>query len=276
MNKISKIGIGTVQFGMSYGISNTIGKTDLEEIAKILSIAKDNKINTIDTANAYGESEIVLGQIGVSAFDVVTKFNTSQNEICTQQFKDSLSKLKLDKVYGLLTHSVQNLVKNPSLWDTILKYKEMNLVSKIGFSFNSVNEIDAVTNLGIKPDLIQIPYNILDNRFIEIAQHFKSEGCEIHSRSAYLQGLFFCDADKLNVHFETVKPFIKALQNSTNTLSADLLNHCLVNNTIDKVIIGVNNSLQLLNTLNGLNESKVIDIELPTVDEMILVPSNWK
>ena len=70
---ISKISIGTVQFGMDYGIANKIGKTSFSEASKILDEASKLGINKIDTASVYGNSEIILGKIGVDKFKVTTK-----------------------------------------------------------------------------------------------------------------------------------------------------------------------------------------------------------
>ena len=76
MNKefISKLGIGTVQFGMQYGISNSQGQTSTNEVSKIINFCLENKIDTIDTAYAYGDSEIVLGKNRIEEFKIITKF----------------------------------------------------------------------------------------------------------------------------------------------------------------------------------------------------------
>ena len=69
---ISKLAIGTAQFGSIYGIANKTGKIKYSEAKKIINYAEKNNIKTIDTATAYGESEKLLGQIGISDFDVIT------------------------------------------------------------------------------------------------------------------------------------------------------------------------------------------------------------
>ena len=70
---ISKLTIGTAQFGLNYGVANKIGKIKYSEAKEIINYAEKNNIKTIDTASAYGESEKLLGQIGISDFDVITK-----------------------------------------------------------------------------------------------------------------------------------------------------------------------------------------------------------
>ena len=64
-----KLAIGTVQFGLDYGISNTAGRTSVEEAGRILDRARMAGIDTLDTAAAYGDSEQVLGRIGLTGWN---------------------------------------------------------------------------------------------------------------------------------------------------------------------------------------------------------------
>ena len=70
---MNKLALGTVQFGLDYGISNIGGQVSLEEARKVLKLAKEYDIDTLDTASGYGNSEKVLGKIGVNDFQIVTK-----------------------------------------------------------------------------------------------------------------------------------------------------------------------------------------------------------
>ena len=73
LEKADKIALGTVQFGLNYGVANDAGQVTVEEVKKTLARATDFKISTLDTAAAYGNSEEVLGKVGVSNWDVITK-----------------------------------------------------------------------------------------------------------------------------------------------------------------------------------------------------------
>ena len=77
MKLASKIGLGSVQFGLSYGISNTVGQTSNEEVSRILDIAFRYGITTIDTAASYGTSESIIGKNEANRFDIVSKFMPS-------------------------------------------------------------------------------------------------------------------------------------------------------------------------------------------------------
>ena len=70
---ISKLALGTVQFGLDYGITNYNGQVATNEVKNILSFAKSNGVDTLDTASGYGNSEQVLGEVGISDYQVITK-----------------------------------------------------------------------------------------------------------------------------------------------------------------------------------------------------------
>ena len=72
-----KLGIGTLQFGQNYGIANKTGKLKHSDIIKIKKLAKKNNINTIDTAEVYGDSEKRLGKLNFSKFNLVSKLPVS-------------------------------------------------------------------------------------------------------------------------------------------------------------------------------------------------------
>ena len=68
-----KLALGTVQFGLSYGIANRKGQVQTGEVKNILDYAKENKINVLDTASSYGNSEEILGSIGVNDYQIISK-----------------------------------------------------------------------------------------------------------------------------------------------------------------------------------------------------------
>ena len=60
--KVSKMSLGTVQFGLHYGIANDVGKPPEEQSYEMLKAALDNGVTSIDTAHAYGDSEDIIGR----------------------------------------------------------------------------------------------------------------------------------------------------------------------------------------------------------------------
>lgn len=273
---IQKIGLGTVQFGIPYGISNKAGQTPPKEVKKILYTAREKKIQLIDTASAYGNAEEVLGQNNLSSFKVVSKFMPPESgDSVSDQLKHSLDDLKISSVYGYLAHRPTHLAENVSVWEELKALKEKDLVQHIGVSLNEPDELKALLEKKITPDIIQVPFNYFDRRFKDLMISLKEDGCEVHSRSAFLQGLFFMDIDQLDSYFESLFPLLKNLQQNVKHLPGALLNFVLSQPFIDRVIIGVENQKQLIQNLESLSTDSTLPELTEKIPESILVPSNW-
>lgn len=269
-----KVGLGTVQFGLPYGISNKAGQTDSIEVTKILKTAKTYKIQVLDSASAYGNSEDVLGQNDLSSFKMVSKFMPDSMEDISNQLETSLEKLGIQKLHGYLAHRPLNILENPALWDKLLEFKSKSKVDKIGFSLNEPMELEQLIDKGYIPDLIQVPYNYFDRRFEPYIKDLKKEGCEIHTRSAFLQGLFFMNPNRLDDFFEEVKLPISQLQKK-EFLNGALLKFAVQQPFIDRVIIGVETNKQLVENLANLELASILPELQYKINENILIPSRW-
>ena len=191
---IKKLGLGTVQFGLDYGLRNSDGQVPLKEVQKILSYAKSKDIRTIDTASEYGESEKILGKIGVKDYEVITKTKKliSSTDNVVDYFYKSLDNLMLDRIDGLLIHDF-NDVGNKNFEDLFkhLKYlQQQGLFGKIGFSIYNEKQVDYLLE-NFDFDLIQVPINVFDTRLLSGGQLSKLQNrdIEVHARSIFLQGL---------------------------------------------------------------------------------------
>jgi aryl-alcohol dehydrogenase-like predicted oxidoreductase len=277
MNLTSKIAIGTVQFGLNYGISNKEGATDLKEVNRILQTAENLGINTLDTAAAYGNSEMILGQNDLSKFKIITKFiDTSSQENFVNQIKSSFQKLRLEHLYAIMAHRPLVFIENNDYWNFLSDLKEEGKINKIGASFNSVQELDNLLDKGIHLDIIQVPYNILDQRFENHMKQLNRIGTEIHTRSTFLQGLFFCDLNSLDDFFNPLKEYLAYLQTWKEELPQVLLSYVINKSFIDKVVIGVNNSKQLQDNVRNFDDnSKKIILNNNKFNEALITPSKW-
>lgn len=273
----SKIGIGTVQFGVDYGISNTKGKTSEDQVKKILSFAKQNDIKVIDTASAYGNAESVLGENDLGNFKVISKFMPPSTKAgIAVQLEQSLQKLNLSSLYAYLAHRPTELINHPEQWEELTDLKKKGKIEKIGYSLNHTDELKQLLNVEMIPDLIQVPFNYFDNRFKDSMKELKKNGCEIHTRSTFLQGLFFCHPDTLSDYFNDIKPLLKRLQQQSD-LAQRLLQYVLEQNFIDVVNIGVNDVEQLKQNVEGLEGDKKNTLpKLGTrISEKMIMPSEW-
>ena len=110
-SKSDKLALGTVQFGLNYGISNTNSVVNKNHTKLILSQAYKSNVNTLDTAPFYGESERILGEIGIDDFNVVTKLPPApENQADIRKWAidniySSMKKLNVSSLYALLLHN---------------------------------------------------------------------------------------------------------------------------------------------------------------------------
>jgi aryl-alcohol dehydrogenase-like predicted oxidoreductase len=281
-----KLALGTAQFGLDYGISNLSGQTPLSEVKEILNLARSKEIAFLDTASAYGESEKILGDIGVKKFKVISKFIATEKSQLDYQINTTLTKLNAKSIYGYLSHRPKQVFSNTSLWDKLNDYKELKTINKIGFSISTIEEFHKISELNLIPDLIQIPYNLFDQRFTDHIEKFRSlYGTEIHSRSTFLQGLFFMNYTKLKeplgVFRDSLKSLNKVSEKYRLSISNLALNYVTSSPLIDKVLVGVQNKIQLNELLQVsrienigeiINEIKLVKTE----HRELLNPSNWQ
>jgi len=205
---MSKIALGGVQFGIDYGVANNKGQVQIEEVQSILNYAKKNGVNILDTASGYGDSEGVLGKVGVDNFQIITKTTSIKQGVngVVRIFYQSLKNLKQKKAYGLLIHDIGEIEHKQ--FDTLLielaRLKRQGLVKKIGVSVYNSQQIDYVLD-NFSIDLIQLPINILDQRLIndESLVKLKKHNVEIHARSALLQGLLLMSINTIPYWFDT-------------------------------------------------------------------------
>ena len=281
----SKLSLGTAQFGLDYGVTNQNGQVAIDAVRNILNIAKQSNIRTLDTASLYGNSEQVLGKIGINDFQVITKttfLKDDINEVIVNFYK-SLEKLNRDKVEGLLIHNIDDIENNQfdSLFSKLNELKKEGLVEKIGFSTYMPEQIDFLLNT-FNFDLIQVPFNVFDNRLIEGGQlkRLKNKGIEVHARSVFLQGVLL-DFDSLGGYFSKWNSFFdnyqKMVKESEFSLLEYALNFALNEEEIDKVLIGVSSQKQLEEVIEASNK-KINNSLLPfTNDDLNLInPSLWK
>lgn len=286
---MNKIAIGTVQFGMDYGISNKRGRIPRDEVFEILNEASKHGIDTLDTAYLYGESETVIGDFikkNKKKFKVVTKTPDCKIEQIEDLFDISLKKLNIGKVYGYLIHSFQHYIENPGIWNIMEKLKTENLVQKIGFSLYYPSELEYLLKNKMEIDIIQVPYSIFDQRFEPFFDELKSRNVEIHIRSVFLQGIVFKKPEDLDGFFSSIKPKISTL----NSLSIEndipivalCLDFALLNKFVDKVVVGVDSIQNFKEILTSLNYLTVVgnmydDLsQFKEEDENIILPFNWK
>lgn len=277
MKWTSKIGLGSVQFGLPYGISNTTGQTSDTEVSKILDVAFNYGITTIDTAASYGTSETIIGEQKGNRFEIVSKFMpSSDGKSIKEQLENSLAALQTTTLYGYLAHRPLALLDNKKDWEAIQQLKATRKINKIGFSLNDPKEYAQLLAAGIIPDIVQVPFNYFDTRFKDVLLALKEKGCEVHTRSTFLQGLFFMDKTQLSDFFTPFFPELAYLQATfEKNLSGSLLKYVIEQPFIDKVILGIENVTQLEENINGLAIASELKPLKKQFSNELVMPMYW-
>ena len=261
---MSKIALGTVQFGMNYGISNITGQVSSGEISKILDYCKANGIDTLDTAQGYGESEKVLSQFDLSLFKIITKI------IGDARLEISLENLKIQSVYGLMFHRENEC--NDETWKLFESYKAQGLVKKIGVSVYTPNTLENLIEQ-YPIEIVQFPMNILDQSFVPLLPKVKAKNIEVHTRSTFLQGLLLMD--KIPEYFNPVKAKIDSIPKPR---LEHTLNFCKHQKFVDKIVLGVTRLQDLQEIVAAYSKDiPEIDYSQYTInDKKYINPSLWQ
>lgn len=287
----SKLALGTAQFGMDYGINNPEGRKSEKEVRDILRHARNEGVNCLDTAIAYGSSEQVLGRCGAQGFGVITKLSglpQGQKDVygyVNMQVMNSLDRLRLDSVDAILLHRPNQLLEScgDKLYRSICRLKSDGFVGAIGISIYSPEDLHLLLK-HFDIDLVQAPYNLIDRR-MDSGDWFKilsEKGVRVHLRSIFLQGLLMMDRKTRPARFNTWSHIWEAVDEwcrvSGQTRLEACLRYPLSIPEVEKVIVGVNSVANLSEILQVCDLSeKAIEppINLSTSDLNLIDPSCW-
>tara|TARA_R110000796_G_scaffold118864_1_gene232738 strand:- start:100568 stop:101440 length:873 start_codon:yes stop_codon:yes gene_type:complete len=286
---ISKLILGTVQFGLNYGVNNKLGQMSILEAHEILDLALKSGVKTLDTAAAYGTSEQVIGDFiklkDQNPFNVITKLALKDGITWESSLKNSQINLGIGQIDTLMFHSYRDYANTKGQLQELLSSQKGKGFNKLGVSVYTNEELVAVaTDEHI--DLVQAPFNLLDNNSLrgEALRKCKEHNKEVHTRSAYLQGLFFMEDRDLP---ERLRPLRKELgvihdisKDAGISIGALALSYALSKPYIDGVLIGVDSLNQLeqnmlwAQTQNLESHFEIID-NLMVEEVSLLNPVNW-
>lgn len=291
-DKISKLSLGTVQFGLEYGIGNSNGKPSQESVNRIINYVINNNINCFDTAQAYGDSEKVLGKSleNISRTMIISKLksNLFRNNGFANVLK-SLDNLNIDILFALLMHDSKILYdwdsSDTNIVNTLIG---QNKIKYFGVSIYSSKDFElAINNDSVS--IIQIPFNIFDQRAYK-EQWFekaKAKNKLIFIRSVYLQGLLLMEKEKVPEKLKDSKKYIDILDQLC--IKFDMTRNELALSYVDSIatdsllLFGCETIEQATENLNNYNSIKVLDNEdiltieklFSSVSENIYNPTRW-
>lgn len=294
----NKLCLGTVQFGLKYGINNKTGKPRKEEVFEILDMAIKNGINFFDTATAYGEAEEILGQyikqknLG-SKINVISKLRPQSDQNLEfevqREVKNSLEQLNIDFLQGYLFHDMMEYYNEKKLSET-MKLKQKGYIRNIGVSIYDFEVAKNIVKEGII-DYIQIPYNIFDQRaeYTGFFQLAKEKKITVFGRSAFLQGLLLMDQKQIPSNISEAYPYMQEWEMICREFSIDKLSLALLfsylNKNIKFIVFGVETQEQLIKNISIIKDPFLInqaEKAIPTikkrfmeVEEKVILPFRW-
>lgn len=295
-----KLCLGTVQFGMDYGIRNQ-KQPDLKDAIKMLDYAVQNGITNIDTANAYGTAEDLIGiflqkkTVKRDKLFIVSKCCPNLLDDCSSKqyytiIKDnllnSLSRLHTDYLDSYLLHS-SRYVYNDCIIDALNQIKKEGYANKVGVSVYEVDEAKKCIereNL----DFVQLPYSIFDQRMLHGKVFEMANRCDIqvHSRSAFIQGLILMKEDEVPSFLNKAKPILRKIDNMCQKYEISRIELAMgfvkCQDSISHLVFGVDNLEQLEEDIeffrHSISKEIILEIskEFSDLETDIVMPSLWK
>lgn len=281
-----RLAIGTAQFGMPYGISNKNGQTSQVETKNILDVASSSGVDMLDTAISYGNSEATLGRVSIDGWNVISKIPPmpvgGDSDWVLRKVKGSLSNLKINQLNGVLLHAPEQLL-SPDSAEIICgleKAKSLGLVNKVGYSIYSPEHLSSLLEV-FKPDIVQLPLNIFDQRAVNtgwLAKMIELD-IEIHSRSVFMQGLLLMSPAQRPAYFHKWNELFQkwdSMVAGKNALEA-CFSFIKSIHGISRVVVGVESQAQLSQLLFAWNKAAPMAApQFSCEDEALVNPFSWR
>lgn len=294
---LRRCALGTVQFGLTYGIANRTGQPDITDMAGILYRAAELGVDTLDTAAAYGDAEQRLGMLPADLrqrFRIVTKASIGPGDTLGPDHAERLrasvlrsrDRLGCDRLAALLIHDSAALHRPGAehVATALLQLRTDGVVDQIGVSVYTQADIERGLTL-FPPDLIQAPANLLDQRLFQsgMIAALEARGIEIHLRSLFLQGLLLMAPGDIPDHLRPrAEPAIAAVRRMAAALSATPLALCLAFGLHHlrggRLVLGVLSIAELEDIAAAMGTADQLTPDwscLAQGDAILLDPSRW-
>lgn len=292
--------LGTVQFGMDYGIQGN-GQPPRDRTAAMLTCALEHGIYAFDTASAYGEAEDVLGEfirqnaVLGKKMHLVSKLRPDAfsglsrshwKEAAVSNAESSLERLGISRFSAYLFHSARYIFDEEAV-SALTAVKDAGMTEEIGVSIYTPEEAMKALEYP-QITVVQIPYNLFDQRldqcdFLELAA---KRDVTVYARSSLLQGLVVMDPDNLPSHLAFASTYLRQFRTVCAQYGVPLLQAAVgyvgAAKGIDYVVFGVDNLSQLKEYLSirdtaipeGMSET--FRALFSEVEERLVNPSLWR
>ncbi len=290
--------LGTVQWGLGYGIANRHGQPSEEVVARILSRAREKGVRELDTARAYGDSEAVIGRLvgNDSYWHVVTKLDGDVAAVTTERealarthasVEASLAALRRPRLDTLLLHvAAHRTAFNGAIWRALLKLRSDGVIGRLGVSTNSPSEaFAALASDGV--EVLQVATNLLDQRLLRSGFFARAvaAGTHVYVRSVYLQGVAFFAPGHLPPYLAPLAEPLAQLDTAARARGvtrAELFFGFARGIEGATLVIGCETEEQGARNLEllaspplDLAEAAALGASVPALDDTVLTPSMW-
>lgn len=294
----SRLMLGTVQFGMPYGVANRSGQPGYEEVREIVSTALSGGVNCFDTAAAYGTSEEVMGRVltELKVMDdvlVVTKVRALEaaelqdsqaaQRAIVESVEASRRKLRLECLPLVLFHREADA----AFLDVLRDLQRRGWIREIGVSCDHAPQ-PALDFIHHGVDALQIPGNLLDPRQLrsEVPARAEQAGVKLFVRSAYLQGLLVMPETEIPESLSPAIPVRRRLAELASAAGLGMaelaLRYVLSITGVTSVVVGVETVKQMSDNLElfdrGPLESSLlaaVTAAVPDLPEAVITPRLW-
>lgn len=284
--------LGTVQFGLPYGVANRRGKPDIGQVREILEHAYHLGIRVVDTAAAYGDSEAVLGSCGMDRWSVITKIPplTGVDDVALrskvpEMVLRSLDLLGVENLYALLAHDHRDMAgdRGRRLHEALQPLIDAGRINKIGMSVYGPEDMEGVE--ATNAQVVQTPLNVLDQRFVAsgAGARLRSAGGELHVRSVFLQGLLLMSAKKRPARFAAWEHELALFDEHVLASGLDPAAFCLgyaaSQGDVQRCVVGVETVDQLSHLVTALEAGQQASLHthnLKSGDLGLIDPRRWE
>ncbi|MHB9129579.1 MAG: aldo/keto reductase [Armatimonadota bacterium] len=294
---LSRLMLGTVQFGLNYGVANRNGMPSFAEVCEILAYAHDHGVNCLDTAAGYGTSEEVLGRalqelsladhmLVVSKVRALGDMPLSSQEadrLVEESVVNSLRRLQLEVLPLCLFHREEDY----QYIDSLLKLKERGLIAHAGISVYSPEITGEILAEGLVK-AVQIPASILDQRFRRagLLEKASAHNVAVFVRSVYLQGLLLMPNKDLLPEFDNVVVIRRSILELIGAADMELaelaVRYILGVNGVTSVLTGVESLAQMKRNIEIAAKgaldptlTQAINTLVPELPKTVLIPFKW-
>jgi len=270
-----KLAIGTAQWGLDYGVTNTSGRLPDSVISDFLHTMRNHEITHLDTAASYGDSEKRIGHLDTTGMQIQTKLSAKDTtmDLLVTALHQSLDRLRTSKVDSLLIHDwfALNQIEMQEVSGFFEVAINNELTNHVGISAYALADLEhAQAKLAVW-DTAQIPINALDQRFVGAANSFPQ--IAFQARSIFLQGLLLSDSSS---HPDVVAFHQCAAEIDTDPLTLSL-GYIKTQSWLDSVIIAPTTPIEFDQIMASLN-TELPSFEfgsLTSTDMQLMDPRTW-